>query len=100
MNIYDLSELPIENELFSIIEEKDNIRIERIVSTGHTSKWYDQQETEFVLLLQGHAEIEYKNGLIKKLDKGDNIIINPHEKHRVVYTTTDPPCIWLCVFYN
>jgi len=58
MNIFDLPELPLSEELTSVIAESKNVRIERIISTGQTSDWYDQSETEFVALLQGGAAIE------------------------------------------
>ncbi|MCL2059090.1 MAG: cupin domain-containing protein [Oscillospiraceae bacterium] len=75
------------------------VRIERIVSTGQVSGWYDQAETEFVALLEGAAEIEYEGGRRLALSRGDTLIIKPHERHKVAYTSSDPPCIWLCVFY-
>ena len=99
MNLFDLPQLPFSEELTTIIAESANVRIERIVSTGQTSDWYDQSETEFVALLQGNAIIEYLNDKIITLSKGDTLLINRHERHRVIYTSTEPPCVWLCVFY-
>ncbi|MDR1603354.1 MAG: cupin domain-containing protein [Gracilibacteraceae bacterium] len=57
-------------------------------------------ETEFVALLEGNAAIEYLNGKTATLSKGDTllIMIKPHERHKVSYTSTEPP-VWLCVFY-
>ena len=99
MNIFDLPKLSLPEELTTILAESCNIRIERIVSTGQVSNWYDQDETEFVVLLEGSAVIEYENGNKVDVAKGDTILIKPHERHRVSYTSTEPPCIWLCVFY-
>jgi len=99
MNIYDLPELPLPEELTTVLAENKNIRIERIVSTGQVSGWYDQAETEFVVLLEGSAVIEFENGKTVALSKGDTIIIKPHERHRVSFTSKEPPCVWLCVFY-
>ena len=98
MNIYDLPQLPLSEELTTILAENENVRIERIVSTGHISDWYDQNETEFVALLQGEARIEFENKTIT-MTKGDTLVIQPHKRHRVAYTSSEPPCIWLCVFY-
>jgi cupin 2 domain-containing protein len=81
------------------LAEAGNVRIERVVSAGQASQWYDQAETEFVALLQGSAKIEYANGGIVSLEKGDALLIKPHERHKVSFTSSDPPCIWLCVFY-
>jgi len=99
MNIYDWPEATLPEELTTILAEKDNVRIEHIISTGQVSEWYDQSETEFVALLEGSAVIEYENGKTAALSRGDTLLIKPHERHRVSYTSSDPPCIWLCVFY-
>ena len=99
INIFDMPNLPLLEELTTIITENGKIRIERIISTGQISDWYDQSETELVVLLEGNAVIEYQNGKTIALSKGDTLLINPHERHRVVFTTSDPPCVWLCMFY-
>ncbi|MCL1908739.1 MAG: cupin domain-containing protein [Holophagaceae bacterium] len=100
MNILDLPDLPLPEELTTTLAKGSNVRIERIVSTGQVSDWYDQTETEFVVLLEGNAIIEYDNGKRVDLSKGDTILIRPREKHRVCFTSTEPPCVWLCVFYS
>ena len=99
MNIFDLPNLPLQEELTTILANSKNVRIERIISTGQTSDWYDQEEAEFVVLLDGNAEIEFENKSPVTLQKGDTIIIAPHERHKVSYTSASPPCVWLCVFY-
>jgi cupin 2 domain-containing protein len=99
MNIFNLPELPLSEELTTILAENPNIRIERIISTGQASDWYNQDETEFVVLLQGNAAIEFENDRTVTMSKGDTLLIQPHERHRVSYTSSEPPCVWLCVFY-
>ena len=99
MNIYELPPLPLGEEVTVILAENENVRIERIISTGQVSDWYDQAETEFVMLLEGDAVIEFTNKKTVSLAKGDTVLIQPHERHRVSYTSNDPPCVWLCVFY-
>ena len=42
-------------ELIEVLAENQHVRIERIVSTGHTSPegyWYDQDEAEWVVVLK------------------------------------------------
>ena len=56
MNIFDLPNLPLQEELTTILAKGQNVRIERIISTGQTSDWYDQDEAEFVVLLNGKAQ--------------------------------------------
>lgn len=98
-------DLNSKEEIFSDLLKNKNVRIERIVSTGQTSPkdfWYDQDENEFVLLLEGEAVLEFKEeDKVKevKLNKNDYIDIKAHVKHRVKYTDTNNPTIWLAVFY-
>lgn len=99
MNIFALPNLPSKEEITTILIENKNVRIEQIISTGQVTDWYDQEKTEFVVLLNGNAELEYENGKIVSLIKGDTLLINPHQKHRVVYTSSEPPCVWLCIFF-
>lgn len=100
MNIYELSTLKSDDEIITILAENDHVRIERIISTGQTSDWYDQEEYEFVLLLEGEANLEFEGDKHYSMKKGDTLLIAPHQKHRVTYTSTEPPCVWLCVFYQ
>ncbi len=84
-----------------MIGGSDKVKIERIVSRGHKSEadfWYEQTDTEFVLLLQGEAELEFEDKLVT-LRAGDYLSIAPTVKHRISYTSTKPECIWLAVFY-
>jgi len=79
------------------------VRIERIVSRGHASPpgfWYDQDEHEYVLLVQGAAELEVEPGRSVRLGPGDWLDIPAHARHRVVWTDPDADTIWLAVFYR
>ena len=102
-NIFDLpSSLP-NKELFESIVSTDNILIERIISTGQVTppgEWYDQDKDEWVILLQGEASLAYADGSKIKLTAGDYLFIPAHQKHRVEYTSSEPPCIWLAVQGN
>ncbi|MDD4718123.1 MAG: cupin domain-containing protein [Eubacteriales bacterium] len=89
------------SEKTEILMENDNVRIERITSAGHSSPegfWYDQSEDEWVALLIGHAVIGYSDGTEKVLGAGDTLFIPAGRKHRVSYTSSDPECVWFCVF--
>ena len=45
MNIFDLPKLPLPEEMTTVLAENGSVCIERIISTGQTSDWYDQVET-------------------------------------------------------
>lgn len=102
MNIYDLTEKNIGSELVQALWQRAPVRIERIVSQGETSGWFEQEEDEWVLLIEGEAklEIEKPSGQTEKitLTRGDQLFIPAGQKHRVTDTSVRPPCIWLCVF--
>jgi cupin 2 domain-containing protein len=94
------SNLP--DELFTTLLEANNVRIERIVSHGYSSPegfWYDQDEHEWVVVLQGAARLSIE-GETKELKPGDYMNIPAHQKHRVEWTTPNEPTVWLAVFYG
>ena len=101
MNLFDIEKIPNSEELVDILAESKNVRIERIISSGQTSPeafWYDQNENELVALLQGETIITYEDRSIK-LKAGDTVVIPAHKRHRVDFTSVEPPCVWICVFY-
>ena len=86
-----------EGEAFEEILRCHNVRLERIVSSDRPdSTLYDQAEDEWVCLLQGAAEL-WVAGQTIHLEPGDHWFIPAHTPHRVVRTSTEPPCIWLAV---
>ena len=102
-NIFNLPpELPKE-ELFESLVSSNQVLIERIISTGQTTpegEWYDQEQDEWVILLQGEAVISYFDASRITLKTGDYLFIPAHQKHRVEYTSSEPVCIWLAVHAN
>ncbi|MGR5117260.1 cupin domain-containing protein [Vibrio astriarenae] len=100
-----LAQLPdtIFEEKFESLVTTDKVRIERIVSHGQTSPefgWYDQDEHEWVMVLKGHAVLEFFDGETLHMQAGDAIDIKAHVKHKVLATALDEPTVWLAVFYQ
>lgn len=99
-NLYrNLPELGWQDEFFETLQCYKNVRMERIVSRGQTSPasgFYDQEHMEIVFVLEGSARLEI-DGIIHYLKPGDWRILAPHLKHRVVYTSREPACIWLAI---
>ncbi len=95
------NELPA--EWFTTLHQAKNLRIERIVSQGHRSPegfWYDQDEHEWVLLLQGGAEIQFEGEAAPvRLGPGSYLNIPAHRRHRVASTTASETTIWLAIHY-
>ena len=93
-------ELP--EELTTVLRAGEGVRIERIVSKGHCSPdgfWYDQDQAEWVLVLQGAARLQFEDRVLE-MRPGDFVNIPAHQKHRVAWTTPDEPTIWLTVHYG
>ncbi|HEY9770497.1 MAG TPA: cupin domain-containing protein [Coleofasciculaceae cyanobacterium] len=101
-NVFKLPQQLPQEELFKTLLDNDQVLIERIVSTGQVTpegKWYDQEKNEWLMILQGVGELGYEDGSRIKLTTGDYLFIPAHQKHRVEYTSTEPPCIWLTIFF-
>lgn len=102
MNIFSSIPADLPNELTETLVQANHVRIERIVSQGHASPegfWYDQEENEFVLLIQGKARLRFEDSVVE-MKPGDWIEIPARSKHRVEWTTPDERTVWLVVFYE
>jgi cupin 2 domain-containing protein len=76
------------------------VLVERIVSTGQSTpprEWLEQDRDEWVALLTGEAELSFADGSRLRLRAGDHVLIQRGELHRVEWTRSDPPCVWLAV---
>lgn len=102
-NVFDIgsSRTDTQEEIKETIFKGSSTRIEHIISTGQTSKagfWYDQPESEWVLLLSGEAEITFFDKSVIRMSAGDHLLIPAYIKHKVTYTSKEPPAIWLAVY--
>ena len=89
-------------EVFETIIKTDEVKIERIISYGHTTeinKWYEQSKNEWVIVLKGKATIRFENDSLHKLNIGDYLNIPACVKHRVEWTEENCETIWLAVHY-
>ena len=91
-------------EITEAVVGAPGVRIERIVSLGQASPsgfWYDQAETEWVLLLAGAALLRFADEPEARLiGPGDCVEIAAHRRHRVEWTDPAQPTVWLAVFYR
>jgi cupin 2 domain-containing protein len=88
------AELP--EELVDTLLNAATVRIERIVSHGHSSPdgfWYDQPQNEWVAVLKGTARLRFEDDEVIEMRCGDFVNIPAHRKHRVEWTTPDEPTI-------
>jgi cupin 2 domain-containing protein len=103
-NLLSPSPSKLPSELVETVTKSKHVRIERIVSTGHASPegfWYDQEESEWVVVLKGETKqlFEGESQPIH-LKPGDHVTIPAHRRHRVEWTTSKEPTVWLAVFYR
>ena len=102
-NLFDDLPATLPNELVTILAQNQHIRIERIVSTGHTSPegfWYDQDEHEWVVVLKGEARLAVEDGETVQMKPGDYVLIPAHRRHRIEWTIQNEPTVWLAMFYR
>lgn len=107
-NLFSKIPEKFDEEIFEGLLSKENVRIERILSKGHTSPesktsgldWYDQDEHEWVVVLKGSGKLLFEGGKEKHLKEGDFLYIPPHVKHKVIWTDPEEVTIWLAVFFS
>lgn len=102
-NIFECIPQMLPSEVCEPLVEGGAVKIERIISRGHTSPeagWYDQAQDEWVIVLRGEGVIAFPDKAPVTLREGDYLTIKAHEKHRVEWT--DPTCdtLWLAVHYR
>jgi cupin 2 domain-containing protein len=95
---------PPGSETSCVLAAEGNWRLERIHSCAAASPagfWYDQEDHEWVTLLQGSATLAFADGDSPiALSRGDSLLIPAHRRHRVVETDPAPGTIWLALFWR
>jgi cupin 2 domain-containing protein len=101
-----LENIPTEipQEIFQDILKTDSLRIERIISKGHATPkddWYEQSENEWVLVIQGQAQLRFEKGQqIIQMTPGMYVDIKAGVRHKVQWTNPQVETIWLAIFYS
>lgn len=102
-NLFEaLPERPVEED-FQTLLQRGALRIERIVSFGHSSPaegWYDQEQEEWVLLLQGEAIVAFADGGEVLLRPGSYLHLPAHCRHRVQWTCPSRHSVWLALHFG
>ncbi len=103
-NLFTLLPGDRSKESFEALLETEAMRVERIVSFGQASPpgfWYDQEQAEWVVVLQGSARLQFADPeRTVELQTGDWINLAAGEKHRVEWTSPTQPTIWLAIHYR
>lgn len=102
-NLFDALPDTTAGEVFDTLLQQGTLKIERIVSRGHTSPetgWYDQEQAEWVLVVRGAAVLTFADGTSVHLIPGGYLNIPAHTRHRVTWTDPAGETIWLAIFYD
>ena len=104
MNLLDDIPVASADEHVEPLASSRHVRVERIVSHGHASPagfWYDQPQTEFVIVLRGAARLRFEDDAAPlELKPGDSATISAHRRHRVEWTDPGEPTVWLALHYS
>jgi cupin 2 domain-containing protein len=96
-----LKSQPAAEEKVETLYQRPGLRIERIVSTGQVSPdghWYDQDSDEWVLVVKGGARLRIEGeAQDRELGEGDYVFLPAHCRHRVAWTRSEPPTVWLAI---
>jgi len=93
-----------QGEVFEALLETEHFVLERIISSGQATplgEWYDQDTSEWVILLSGSAGFlleSEKN--IQVMHPGDYVHIPAHQRHRVEWTDSGHKTVWLALHYK
>ena len=88
------------DELVERLVESAGCTVERIVSHGQATPaghWYDQPRHEWVVLLSGCAGLRFEDDVVNEMHPGDYVWIPAHRRHRVEWTDSTGPTVWLAV---
>ncbi|WP_024516765.1 cupin domain-containing protein [Bradyrhizobium sp. Tv2a-2] len=100
----DISATSAGQEAFSEIFARPGLKIERIISQGHSSPpefWYDQAWNEWVILLKGSATLQFEDEpATRSMEAGDYVLIPARKRHRVEWTDQQQPTVWLAVHFE
>ena len=94
-NLYSYVRPSAGNETVDKLLQHDGVKVERIVSNRAATGWYDQEEDEWVVLLEGSATLQIESETVA-LARGDSLLLKAHVRHRVVSTSEN--ALWLTVF--
>jgi len=100
-NLFAAIPADIPAEIFETLLETPSCRLERILSRGQATpagQWYDQEQGEWVILLRGRAGLRFAAAdEVVELSAGDWLWLPAHCRHRVEWTSSDEPAVWLAL---
>ena len=100
------SDIPeqLPDEVENLLLSGGEFRLNRIVSRGHRTAggdWYDQDESEWVMLISGSAGLLFEGeSAPREMRPGDWVMIPPRRRHRVEWTDPVADTVWLALYFR
>ena len=103
-NLLEYTKTPgLEGEVFATLLRRPGVHVEQIISHGQVTpedEPWDQPHDEWVIVLTGGACLWFEGQGEIVLKPGDSVLIPAHLRHRVTWTDTDQPTIWLALHFE
>ncbi len=94
----------VTEEMSEALLDTRQFRLERILSEGQKTppgEWYDQDTSEWVILLSGEAGVLFEGEAETSVMRpGDYVHIPAHKRHRVEWTDAKQKTVWLALHYH
>jgi cupin 2 domain-containing protein len=95
----------LEEEQFDTLLQTPGVRLQRVISPpAHAmgaDEWFDQDEDEFVLVLQGRGALILEGQEQEVvLNPGDYLRLPAGLRHRIAWTDAQIPTIWLALHFQ
>lgn len=104
LNLYNNLPETTSHECFTPLLQTQGILIERIVSNGQSTAkdtWLEQEQHEWVIVLQGSAALQFEGeSETKYMGTGDYVEIPAYCRHRVECTDSTQNTVWLAIHFN
>ncbi len=91
-----LDGLDLTEEVFQTLHAARGAYVERIVSNGQGTGWYEQDHDEWVMILSGAARLRVERDEVG-LRAGQGLTIAAGVRHRVEWTAS--PTVWVAVHF-
>jgi cupin 2 domain-containing protein len=102
-NLFGAIPARLPDELVEALVRAGGVRLERIVSLGHTTppgQWLSQDQDEWVALLRGAATLIFEGASTPvTMRPGDHLVIRGGQRHRVEWTDPADVTVWLALHY-
>jgi cupin 2 domain-containing protein len=100
-NIFERTPAGGKREELITLLKTPGLRLEQILSHGQATAadhWYDQDQPEWVVLLEGTATLRFEGDGLLGLAAGDSILIPVRSRHRVESCSQDAR--WLALHFS